>query len=110
MFGLFGKKTPAFSMREAQAELGKDSSIVLIDVRSNEEYRQGYIKGSVNVPLDRLASSLAQKVPDKKRRIFVYCASGNRSSQAVAWMKQNGYENVTNIGGISAWPGPIVKG
>lgn len=109
MFG-FGRKTHAMSMKEAQAELANDKSIVLLDVRGTDEYRQARINGSINVPLDRLPSMLAQKVPDKNARIFVYCLSGGRSSQACHWMDQNGYTNVTNIGGITSWGGPVVKG
>lgn len=110
MFGLFGKKSAkSLSMKEAQVELEKDKGIVLLDVRSKDEYRTGHIKGSINVPLDSIPSSLAVKVKDKSARIFVYCLSGGRSSQACKWMLQNGYENVTNIGGINAWGGPVVK-
>jgi len=110
MFGLFGKKTSSMSMKEAQAELAKDKSIILVDVRNTDEYQQGHIQGSINVPLHLVPVTLAQKAPDKSARIFVYCLSGGRSSQAVSWMTQNGYENVTNIGGINAWGGPVVRG
>lgn len=110
MFGLFGKKTQSLSMREAQAELEKDKSIILVDVRNTDEFSQGHIKGSINVPLHLVPVTLNQKVTDKKARIFVYCLSGGRSSQAVSWMVQNGYENVTNIGGITSWGGPVVRG
>jgi len=109
MFG-FGKKTHSMSMKEAQLELDKDKNIVLLDVRTTDEHRQARIKGSINVPLDRIPVSLAQKVADKNARIFVYCLSGGRSSQACQWMEQNGYTNVTNIGGINSWGGPVVKG
>ena len=110
MFGLFGNKIPTLSMQDAQAELAKDRSIILLDVRTKEEYNNGHIKGSINVPLDRLPVSIAQKVPNKRAKLFVYCLSGSRSSQACSWLMKNGYENVTNIGGITAWPGVIVRG
>jgi phage shock protein E len=110
MFGLFGSKIKSLSMKEAQSELEKDKNIVLLDVRSIDEHKQARIKGSINVPLDRVPTFLAQKVTDKSARIFVYCLSGGRSSQACNWMAQNGYENVTNIGGITSWGGPVVRG
>lgn len=109
MFGLFGKRAHHLSMREAQVELEKDASIVLIDVRTREEYNQGHIKNSVNIPLDSLPTQLGKKVTDKNARIFVYCLSGGRSSSASSWMVGNGYENVTNIGGIMSWGGPVVR-
>ena len=114
MFGLFGGKTSyvplTISMDKAQSELENDKDIVLVDVRNPDEYRQGHIKNSVNLPLGNLAEGLAQKVPDKVKRIFVYCLSGNRSGQAVNWMMRNGYGNVVNIGGITSWSGPVVRG
>jgi phage shock protein E len=109
MFG-FGKKSQSMSMNEAQQELAKDPKIVLVDVRTTDEYKQGHIPGSMNVPLDQVPATLTQKVPDKQARLFVYCLSGGRSKHAVSWMVQNGYENVTNIGGISAWNGPVTRG
>jgi rhodanese-related sulfurtransferase len=96
-------------MKEAQAELAKDPSILLLDVRTSDEYRSGHIPGSIHIPLDRLPEQIGQKVPDKTARLFVYCLSGGRSSQACGWLRQNGYANVTNIGGISSWPGPVVR-
>ena len=110
MFGLFGSKNTSMSMKEAQAELEKDKGILLLDVRGADEYSTGHIRGSINIPLDRLPSLVAQKAPDKDKRIFVYCLSGARSNQAVSWMVQNGYKNVTNIGGITSWHGPVVNG
>ena len=110
MFGLFGKRIASMSMKEAQTELENDKDIVLLDVRSPEEYKQGHIKGSINVPLHLIPVTLSQKVTDKDARIFVYCLSGARSSQACSWMAQNDYTNVINIGGISSWPGPVVRG
>lgn len=109
MFGLFGKRAHTLSMRDAQSELEKDKSIVLVDVRTQEEYKQGHIKGSINVPLDSLPVALNKKVPEKNARIFVYCLSGGRSNTASSWMVNNGYENVTNIGGIASWGGPVVR-
>lgn len=109
MFNIFGGKSRSMSMKDAQAELEKDPQIVLIDVRGTDEYREGHIKGSINVPLHLVSVTVAQKVPNKKARIFVYCLSGGRSSQAVDWMSQNGYEDVTNIGGITAWRGPVAR-
>ena len=81
---------------------------VLLDVRTPEEYREGHIPGSVNVPLqsiDKVASALA----DKTKTVFVYCRSGARSSQAVAFMKQMGYTEVHNIGGILDYNGKVEK-
>ncbi len=110
MFGLFGGGTKSMSMREARAEMEKDPGVFLLDVRTPEEYRGGHIRGSVNIPLERLPAQLAITVPDKGKRIFVYCLSGSRSAQAVGWMTRNGYTDVTNIGGIMSWTGEVAGG
>lgn len=73
---------------------------VLLDVRTPEEYAGGHIPGSVNLPLDAIASiQIPREVP-----LFVYCRSGARSSQAVSWLKTHGYP-AQNIGGILNYSG-----
>jgi rhodanese-related sulfurtransferase len=68
----------------------------LVDVRSPQEFDGGHVKGSVNIPLDRVANSL-EKFKNKKN-IIVFCRSGNRSSQAKSILEKNGFTNVTNGG------------
>ena len=64
--------------------------------RTPQEYAEGHVKGSVNIPLDKVASNL--KKFDGKNQIVVFCRSGNRSGQAKAILNQNGYTNVVNGG------------
>ena len=86
------------------AEYKTTDGAVLLDVRTAEEYRDGYIDGSVNVPLDRI-SSIENTVKDKSTPLYVHCYSGSRSGQAVAYLKQMGYINAKNIGGNSSYRG-----
>ena len=81
---------------------------VLLDVRTREEYSQGRIPGSINIPVQEMkkAESL---LPEKETPLFVYCLSGGRSGQAVSMLKSMGYRNVSNIGGISGYKGLIEK-
>ena len=80
----------------------------LIDVREPDEYRQGHIPGSKNVPLSRF-ERISSVVRDKSTPVFVYCLSGARSSQATAAMTRAGYSAVTNIGGISGYNGELAR-
>ena len=73
---------------------------VLIDVREREDYDKNHIPGSIFQELRTIDSTLETEVPDKSTPIFVYCYRGNRSRQAEVMLKEAGYENVTNIGGI----------
>lgn len=79
---------------------------VLLDVRGVQEYAAGHIPGSANLPLDRL-EEVDELVPEKDRPIFVHCLSGGRSARALAVLKEMGYHNVENIGGISAYKGEL---
>ena len=79
---------------------------ILLDVRTPQEYREGHIPGSQNVPLQTIdkVASVAEK---KDTPLYVYCHSGGRSRQAVQRLEQMGYSNVTNIGGIAAYRGKV---
>ncbi|MES2622612.1 MAG: rhodanese-like domain-containing protein [Bacteroidota bacterium] len=70
---------------------------VILDVRSKGEYQQGHVKGSINIPLDTLASNL--KKLDKNKPIITCCASGMRSGSAKGILQSHGFTNVVNGGG-----------
>lgn len=81
---------------------------VLLDVRSRQEFQEGHIPGSRNVPLSAIeeAAALAE---DKETPLFLYCYSRVRSGQAVHALRRMGYANVKNIGGIAAWTGKVER-
>ena len=81
---------------------------VLLDVRTPDEYRQGHNPGSKNVPLQSIDKGTVI-INNKATPIFVHCLSGARSRQAAAILKQMGYTNVKNIGGISAYAGKVER-
>ncbi len=87
-------------------EFRKTSGAVLLDVRTPQEYREGHIPGSINIPLQSLhtAGQLPAGAP-----LFVYCHSGARSSQAVRLLAGMGYTNTKNIGGIAAYRGKVER-
>ena len=89
-------------------EYSTTEDAVLLDVRTPEEYRQGHIPGSKNVPLQSI-SKVAGMIDNKATPIFVHCLSGARSSQATDILQQMGYTNVKNIGGISAYAGKVER-
>jgi phage shock protein E len=78
------------------------SDVVMLDVRTPEEYAQGHIPGVVPIPLDQVPNRLAEIPKDKT--VIVTCRSGNRSGQAAELLRQKGYTNIHNmLGGITAW-------
>lgn len=85
-------------------EYQKTPRAKLIDVREEDEYAAGHIPASINLPLSKIESAQGE-ITDLDTPLFVYCRSGNRSGQAVAWLKQAGYSKVKNIGGIANYRG-----
>jgi phage shock protein E len=71
---------------------------IIVDVRSKGEFASGHIEGSINIPVDAIASNL-NKLKDKNKVIITCCASGMRSAAAKGILKSNGYATVFNGGG-----------
>lgn len=71
----------------------------LIDVRGADEFAEGHIDEAINIPLDQI-DRISEEVSDKETPLFVYCRSGRRSDMAVEQLKDFGYTNAQNIGGI----------
>jgi len=72
---------------------------ILLDVRTKEEYDELHFENSILVPLQEI-ENVVNVLKDKNQKIFVYCRSGNRSGKAEKYMKEIGYSDVKNIGGI----------
>ena len=81
---------------------------ILLDVRTKEEYAEGHIPDSINVPVEEI-QNVENKITDHNLPVFVYCLRGGRASNAVKEMKAMGYENVQSIGGIIKYKGMTVK-
>ena len=81
---------------------------ILFDVRTPDEFAQGRVPGSVNLPLQHF-TRIEEVAPDKNTPLFVYCHSGARSSRFVKTMKKLGYTDVTDIGGIIMYKGEREK-
>ena len=77
---------------------------VLIDVRTEEEYAERKIEGSINLPLDEI-QRITDVVPDKSTPVFLHCRSGKRSGRAQKILASMGYTNAVNIGGIMTYKG-----
>lgn len=72
----------------------KTGDCFLLDVRTEMEYNTIRIKGSVNIPLDRLQREVSQMVTNKEECIIVYCATGSRVRRAMQILWSLGYLNV----------------
>ena len=89
---------------EGFAKLIAEPSVVVLDVRTAEEFNEGHIEGAVNI--DYKQSGFVEKSKatlPKNRTIAVYCRSGRRSAGAAELLAAEGYKLVNLMGGILAW-------
>jgi molybdopterin/thiamine biosynthesis adenylyltransferase/rhodanese-related sulfurtransferase len=86
-----------------ELKLAPDGAVV-IDVREQDEYAQGYVPGARWIPRGFLEPRIEDAVPDKSQRVILYCAGGTRSALAARSLRELGYQRVDSvIGGFSAW-------
>ena len=96
----------AKSIHQGVSEFRNTPGALLLDVRTPQEYRQGHIPGSKNLPLQQLDN--APFLTDNMyTALFVYCHSGIRSSQAAIRLQEMGYTQVQSIGGIASYLGKL---
>jgi rhodanese-related sulfurtransferase len=110
---LLSSSQKAISVRESVILMNKEN-IVLVDVRSPEDFIAGKITNAINIPLDKIADHAEQLQKHSKKQLLFYCQKGFRSSQAVKIVSKLGLNNSVSIdGGMDAWVKenlPIVSG
>ncbi len=98
---------------EVARKAGRDG-VALIDVREDNEWKAGHIKGARHIPLGKLEKKLPDLKSEAPEEIVLYCRSGNRSATAASLLVKNGFENVSHLGGgIIDWESqnyPVTKG
>lgn len=90
-----------FGLFQSQPVFADTKNLIVIDVRTSEEYQESHVKDSENI--DVLSSDFSAKIAklDKNKTYKVYCRSGNRSGQAERLMKSLGFKDVENIGSVN---------
>ena len=89
---------------EAKARMDSGDPLLIVDVRTAEEYASGHVPGAINVPNEGILDEMPVELPDKNAEILVYCRSGRRSSDASHKLVAMGYTAVYDFGGIIDWP------
>ena len=74
----------------------------VVDVRTPDEFRDGAYRGALNIPLGELTRRLGEIPKDKA--VVLYCASGARSAKATRMLKEAGFTDVVNAGGLGDMP------
>lgn len=91
-------------VQESEVSVAKETdqnAPIVVDVRTPGEYKSGAYPDAINIPLDEIPSRYAELGKNAAREIVVYCASGARSAYAENILRQLGYTNVRNGGGLS---------
>lgn len=89
--------------------ISNQEDFVLVDVREEDEYNEGHIPTSILVPLGTIETEFEKEVLDKNKKIVIYCRSGNRSKTAYKIIKDLGYTDIYDLGGIIDWSYDIEK-
>lgn len=105
IFNIFNKP----NINDGVKAFKETPNAVLLDVRTEEEYKETHIDGSTNLPLQKI-KYVTSLISDKSKPLFVHCRSGARSAQAVSILKKMGYTNVKDIGGMLDYKDEIIGG
>jgi len=81
-----------------------DNDLLLLDVRTKDEYRAGHIKGAKLIPIQVLSGMIDEIADYRDKVVIVYCAVGGRSSKASGLLQEKGFKTIYNMnGGIKKW-------
>lgn len=104
MLNFKSSKVQEVSVEEVKKAIDKQENIILLDVRTPQEYEKAHIAGSILLPLDTIYEKVTSFIPDKTQKIYAYCLSGSRSAEAVKTMIDLGYTNIFTMShGLLAW-------
>ena len=96
--------TPDELAHKLQAQPLENGDWVLIDVRENDEFREGHIPAARGIGRGVLEYHIADEVPDTETEIVLYCRGGNRSALAARSLQEMGYAKVLSMsGGFREW-------
>lgn len=88
---------------EAHERMQSGDPVIILDVRTAEEYAEKHIPGAILLPNEEIGTTPPSVLPERDAEILVYCRSGNRSAQAAKKLVDMGYSKVFDFGGINGW-------
>ncbi len=89
---------------QAKEIMDSQENYIILDTRTQEEYREGHIPDAILIPYDEVTEKAEDILTDKDQLILVYCRSGRRSKLAAEGLAELGYTNIKEFGGIIDWP------
>lgn len=98
------------SSEQAHEMMAQTQDYILLDVRTEEEFKEKRIDGAILIPDYDIKSRAEQELTDKNALILIYCRTGRRSANVASEMIEMGYTNVYDFGGINDWPYDTIGG
>lgn len=93
---------------EEAKEMMDEEDVIVIDVRTEEEFEEIRIEGALLIPDYEIEELAEEKLPDKGATILIYCRTGRRSEDASRALIEMGYTSVYDFGGIEDWEYDII--
>ncbi|MFT7052547.1 MAG: phage shock protein E [Psychromonas sp.] len=94
-------------------QIQNEQLLIILDVRTEDEYTQGHIKGAINIPYDQLLKYQDKITAYKDQQVILYCRSGRRAEIAAGTLQALGFTKLIDLNGhIILWEQlgyPLVK-
>lgn len=111
MFNLFGNKSNESNIKqlnvtefESIRNNADNSNVVVLDVRTKEEFDEGAIPNALLIDVNDPSFSTETAMLDQDKKYLVYCRSGMRSMKACSYLESIGFKDLSNlVGGYIAW-------
>lgn len=103
-----GNNYQHISQIEAEKIISAEKNLIILDVRTQEEYEKRHIPNSILLPIDEIKKgNFEEKLPDKSQKILIYCWTGRRAEDSAEILVKKGYRNVFEFGGLVNWTGEV---
>lgn len=101
---VFANEVPEISQQDYLEAVKSPNNIVLLDVRSKEEYNEGHVPGAINISHNTIKDNLNLLKQHKNSTVIVYCRSGRRAAFAENILAENGFTNLQHLtGDMNGW-------
>lgn len=104
---VYGNKSSHLEQDEAKKIIAENPNVIILDVRTQDEYEKKHIPNAVLVPIENLRKGDFSALPDKNKMILIYCWTGRRAEDSAKILADNGYKNVYDFGGLVDWTGAV---
>jgi len=106
----FNKNVKNISGQDAASLIRDTKDLVILDVRTNNEYKSGHINGAILMPVGEISSRISELEKFRGKPILVHCASGGRSPKAVNVLLKNKFGPIYHMNhGLADFKGNMKK-